>query len=192
LRLSPKLRRPFLKLVKTLADELPEAHGAIIHVRFRPNLHAHRGRLVSHAVGQPIHAASDIRKRLIVLDAGLRDEPSELRRILVHELFHFAWANLGTNTRKAWARVIEAEWKRRARGELGWSSEYRKTALRAKPPEEHAPRFWRDYLCESFCDTAAWLYAGVGDHAEFTLAPRFADARAAWFRESFQSRKLSI
>lgn len=192
MRLNPKLRRPFLKLVRTLAADLPEADGAVIRVRFRRNLHAHRGRLVSRAVGQPIHAAADIRKRVIVLDAGLRDQPSELRRILVHELFHFAWANLGNPTRKAWSQLIEEEWKRRARGELGWSAEYRKKDLRAIPPAEHDPRSWRDYLCESFCDTAAWFYAGVPTHSEFTLAPRFANARAAWFRESFRSRKLSI
>lgn len=192
MQLSPKLRRPFLKLVKALASRLPEADGEYIRVRFLPNLHAHRGRLVSYAVGQPIHAAADIRKRTIVLDAELRTQPAELRRILVHELFHFAWASLGNTARKSWAQLIEVEWKRRARGELGWSSEYRKKALRQIATDDRDPKSWREYLCESFCDTAAWLYADVGSHAEFTLAPRFATARAAWFRESFQSRKLSI
>jgi hypothetical protein len=192
LRLSPKLRRPFLRLVKTLETKLPEAAGKHIRVRFRPNLHTYRGRVISRAAGQAIHAAADIRKRTIVLDSNLRAQPSELRRILIHELFHFAWASLGNTTRKSWAQLIEAEWSRRARGELGWSSEYRKRALRPIPPEERDPRTWREYLCESFCDTAAWLYGDAGSHDEFTLAPRFANARAAWFRESFQSRKLSI
>ncbi len=192
MRLSPKLRRPFLRLVKALASELPEAHGKYIRVRFLPNLHTHRGRLISDSVGESIHAASDIRKRVIVLDAGLRAEPAELRRILVHELFHFAWANLGNATRKSWTKLIESEWNRRARGELGWSSEYRKKELRAMPPGEHHPRTWREYLCESFCDTAAWIYAGLDSHDEFTLAPRFAKAREKWFRESFGSKKVSI
>jgi hypothetical protein len=170
---------------------LPEADGKQIRVRFLPNLHSHRGHLVSDTVGQPIHAASDLRRRTIVLDAGLPEHPSELRRILVHELFHFGWASLGTPRRKSWEQLIEDEWARGARGELGWSSEYRKKALR-KIAAERNPRCWRDYLCESFCDTAAWLYAGLGSHAEFTLAPRFTKSRAAWFRECFQSRKLSI
>ncbi len=190
--LSPKLRHPFLRLVKTLESKLPKADGKHIRVRFLPNLHTHRGRLVSHEAGQQIHGACDIRKRIIVLDSGLRAHPPELRRILVHELFHFVWANLGNPTRKSWVDLIEKEWERRARGELGWSAEYRKDALRAIPAAERNPRYWREYLCESFCDTAAWLYSEVKTHEEFTLAPRFTKARAAWFRESFQSRKLSI
>lgn len=171
---------------------MPKTDGKYIRVRFRPNLHSHRGRLISYVAGQPIHAASDIRNRIIVLDTGLRAQPSELRRILVHELFHFAWANLGNPSRKSWSLLIEAEWSRRARGELGWSAEYRKQALRQIPAAERDPKSWREYLCESFCDTAAWLYSDAGSHEEFTLAPRFAKARAAWFRESFRSRKLSI
>ena len=161
-------------------------------MRFLPNLHTHRGRLVSHAIGQPIHGASDIRKRTIVLATELRAQPSELRRILVHELFHFAWASLGNPARKSWAQLIESEWERRARGELGWSSEYRKQALRLIPSAERDPKYWREYLCESFCDTAAWLYSDAGSHEEFTLAPRFAKARAAWFQASFGSRRLSL
>ena len=42
-------------------------------------------------------------------------------------------------------------------------------------------RRWSEYACESFCDTAAWLYAGAGEHAEFTLAARWSEARRAWF-----------
>jgi hypothetical protein len=42
-------------------------------------------------------------------------------------------------------------------------------------------RQWSEYACESFCDTAAWAYAGAGEHAEFTLAARWSEARRAWF-----------
>jgi hypothetical protein len=40
---------------------------------------------------------------------------------------------------------------------------------------------WRRYACESFCDSAAWLFAGLRDHDEFTLALRFRRQRARWF-----------
>jgi len=47
-------------------------------------------------------------------------------------------------------------------------------------------RGWREYLCESFCDTGAWLYAGVKGHDEYTLAARFRKRRRAWFAEAFR------
>jgi hypothetical protein len=53
-------------------------------------------------------------------------------------------------------------------------------------------RAWRDYVCESFCDTAAWLYSGVRRHPEFTLAPRFRERRAAWFEAAFAGRAIRI
>jgi hypothetical protein len=40
---------------------------------------------------------------------------------------------------------------------------------------------WREYCCESFCDTAAWLYSGVQVHSEFTLAGRYRHRRRVWF-----------
>ena len=78
--------------------------------------------------------------------------------------------------------MIQAEIGRRARGELGWSAEWRKHTL-AVTGGEAAGRRWREYLCESFCDTAAWEYAGVSGHEEFTLAKRWRDARHGWFEE---------
>ena len=76
---------------------------------------------------------------------GLRDSAAGLRRILVHELFHFAWASLGNPTTQSWARVIEAEWNSRARGELGWSAEYRKEGRCAayRPESDYSSRSWR-------------------------------------------------
>ena len=188
MQLSPGLRR----LAKDLESGLPAPVGRPIHVRFLPNLHAHRGRLLSRPIGQPIHAACDLRKRDIVLDSGLRSQPGELRRILAHELFHFAWVCLGNPGRRSYAQLIDNEWARRARGELGWSAQYRKDELRHTPVSDRNPRHWRDYVCESFCDTGAWLYSGIPSHAEFTLAGRFTKIRAAWFQEYFRGRRLSI
>jgi hypothetical protein len=137
--------------------------------------------------GQEVHAATFIRQRRIVLDRALLAKRSELRRILIHELFHFAWVRLNNDDRHGYEAAIRAEIAERARGELGWSAEMRKKAL-----GEHTGRGWREYLCESFCDTAAWLYSGVKSHEEFTLASRFRGRRAAWFAAAFAGRSVRL
>lgn len=142
-------------------------------------MRAHQGRLHSGpGPGLEVHAASFIRERRMVLDAALLKRPSELRRILVHELFHFVWARLGNPARRQYLALLEAECAAGARGELGWSSEMRKHSLAGAPLNSRA---WREYACESFCDTAAWLWARRASHREFTLKPRFKNARARWF-----------
>jgi hypothetical protein len=154
-------------------------------VRFQPDLTAHRGKLLSQAgLGQPVFAGSFLRKREIVLDAALSKDRRERSRILVHELFHFVWLRFGNSARTSWTHVLEAEFAARARGELGWSSEWRKQALSIS---EGRP--WREYACESFCDTAAWKYAQVGEHKEFTLAERWRGRRSAWFEEQIEARE---
>ena len=137
--------------------------------------------------GQEVHAATFIRRRLIVLDRALLTRRSELHRILIHELFHFAWVRLGNGLRRQYEAAVREEIRSRARGELGWSAEMRKKAL-----AERSGRIWREYVCESFCDTAAWLYSGVRKHEEFTLARRFRKRRAAWFRTAFAGRPVDV
>ena len=68
-----------------------------------------------------------------------------------------------------------------ARGELGWSAEGRKSAL---DPADCAQRTraWREYVCESFCDTAAWFFSVQTEHPEWTLARKHRQARRRWFR----------
>jgi hypothetical protein len=140
-----------------------------------------RGKLrLGGSRGAEVHAASFIRERRVVLDEALRGDAVELRRILVHELFHFAWVRLPNAERDAWKRHLRHEVDARARGELGWSAESRKSAL-ARGGSVTSPRAWSEYCCESFCDTAAWMYAAAGEHAEFTLAAGRRAARRAWF-----------
>ncbi len=127
-----------------------------------------------------IHAASFVRERRMVLDESLCRNPSELNRILVHELFHFAWVRLSNGARQAWNQLLLREFARRARGELGWSAESRKCVIRSATVT--SGRAWSEYACESFCDTAAWIYTSAGEHGEFTLAPRYRETRLAWFR----------
>jgi len=159
-----------------------------------PSLTAGSRKLYSNrAFGQPVYAATYIRKRVIVLDQELERNSSELSRILTHELFHFAWVRLGNPARRAFESLLLEEWKQRARGELGWSAELRKSRIPQDSPHPARNRGkWRDYACESFCDTAAWLYSGVRRHPEFTLAPRHRARRARWFESKFQGAGIPI
>lgn len=166
--------------------------GRAIRIRFLPGLSAGRRKLYSNRDrGQPVHAATFIRKRRIVLDLELAAKPKELARILTHELFHFAWVHMGNQVRRSYLDLLHREWKQRARGELGWSAELRKCVLSGNPGSGAHPK-WRDYACESFCDTAAWLYSGIARHQEFTLAPRHRKRRTEWFHATFQGRRIPI
>lgn len=167
--------------------------GRSVSLRFAPALTADRRRLYSNRpYGQPVYAGSFIRKRQIVLDRELERRPRELARILVHELFHFAWVKLGNPARRSYEALLRAEWKKRARGELGWSAESRKREILSGSERSGRSTAWRDYLCESFCDTAAWIYSGVHRHPEYTLAARHRDRRAEWFRAAFQGGAIPI
>ena len=128
--------------------------------------------------GNAAHAATFIRKRLIVLDEELKPGSAEHERVLCHEMFHFVWVRLGNPRRLAWGRLLEAEWNARARGEAGWSAEWRKKALRSSDVAGRTRR-WREYCCESFCDTAAWLFAS--NESEVTLGKLRRAGRKAWF-----------
>lgn len=166
---------------------MPPLEGRSVSIRFLPSLTADGRHLYSNRPhGQPVYAGSFVRKRRIVLDSELKGQPKELARILVHELFHLAWVRLGNPARRSYETLVRDEWRKHARGELGWSAELRKKALRKRAIGPGSPA-WRDYLCESFCDTAAWHYSGVHRHPEYTLAPRHRRRRAAWFQQLFGS-----
>ena len=187
LRLS--VPRSSRRSVKSLQQRLPDFEGRAIRIRFLPGLTAGSRKLYSkRSYGRPVYAGTFIRKRRMVLDSELAEKPRELARILTHELFHFVWARLGNQKRRSYEELLRQEWKERARGELGWSAESRKSILPRRPDRAH----WRDYLCESFCDTAAWMYSGVDRHPEFTLANRHRDRRAEWFYANFEGRKIPI
>jgi hypothetical protein len=139
--------------------------------------------------GQDAYAETDIRRRIVVLDPDLKRRPREHRRILLHEYFHFVWVRLGNPRRLAWETHLKSEWNSRARGEAGWSAEWRKNALSNSDVEIRSRR-WREYCCESFCDTAAFVYSGVD--SEVTLAESRRRARAAWFQAQFEGRRFPI
>ncbi len=133
------------------------------------------------------HAGSFLRQRRILFDCR-RDEFS---RILVHEVFHFVWLRLGNPCRRSYEELLRRELRAHARGELGWSAEWRKQALSSRDVRNRSRR-WREYCCESFCDSAAWLYSGNDSHEEFTLPLRTRWRRRQWFAQVVENRELSI
>ena len=187
--------REFLEALglERLVARLPRLQGRAIRARFLPGLRAGSRKVYSQRPhGQPVYAASFIRKRAMILDQELQRRRGELARIVVHELFHFAWARLGNSARRSYLALLKKERRQRAQGELGWSAELRKARLRKPARSEVRAGQWRDYACESFCDTAAWLYSGVRRHPEFKLAARHRRRRAQWFRATLSSRAIPI
>lgn len=153
-------------------------------------------------VGQPIQvriqrslgphlAASCVPLRLILMDSEVLLRRGEFERILTHEIFHFVWVRLSNQRRGAWERILAQEMIQGATGELGWSAEWRKGNLTSAAPGRRSPA-WRRYACESFCDTAAWRFAGLRRHEEFTLPARFRRPRQAWFEREIESRHLPV
>ncbi len=125
-----------------------------------------------------MHAGSRIPARETVLDTALLDHPREFARIFLHEVFHFIWVRLGNPQRQSYEDLLARE---RCGGELGWSAEMRKLELEPLDAGRRTRR-WREYACESFCDTGAWFCAGIGKHPEFTLPRSARDRRRTWFK----------
>lgn len=154
---------------------LPELSGRPIRVELRDTLGPHL-------------AATYIPQRLVLLDREVLAIPGEFERILIHELFHFAWVRLSNASRREWETLLAAE---RSPGELGWSAEWRKGKLTPSDRRGRSPK-WRRYACESFCDSAAWLYSGLTRHEEFTLPAGLRRVRKTWFQKKFATRGIAI
>jgi hypothetical protein len=150
---------------------LPALSGRPLRVAMRRSLGPHL-------------AATSIPRRTILLDSEILARRGEFERVVVHEIFHFVWVRLSNARRREWELLLESERNRGARGELGWSAEWRKTRLSDLDVVQRSPK-WRRYACESFCDTAAWIYSELVDHDEFTLTSRFRGRRRAWFARIF-------
>ena len=169
-----------------------ETQSRPIQVQFVPALRAFRGKLLTgDGPGVAVHAGTFLRKRRIVLDASLLASPGELARILIHELCHFVWWRLDNSSRRSYEALVEGEMRQGAGGELGWSAEWRKQVLTV-PDRRARTRRWREYVAESFCDTAAWLYSGSRRHVEVTLAAPFRRQRRVWFRRLQKLKRISL
>ena len=138
-----------------------------------------------------VHAGCFLHERRIVLDSALKKRPRELARILTHELFHFGWLRLGNPKRRAFEEILRREARSRVPGELGWSAERLKMALNRKDCALRT-RQWREYVCESFCDTAGWLLSPARRHGEYTLPVAARRHRRAFFERTRLTRRISV
>jgi len=171
---------------------LPELTGEQILVSYRPMLTAWKGELLSRShKGDAVYAGSFLRKRRIVLEEQMLKTPRVLERIFVHEVFHFVWSRLAKRLRDSYERLVLAEFRRGVGGELGWSAESIKLKLTLADRRARNRR-WKDYLCESFCDTAGWLFGTASRYSEMTLDRESRDERRRWMREHIETRRLSI
>ncbi len=196
--LSPRLSRHqhqalefwILRLPVLFRQRLPRLKVAIANRL--DQVRASRPKGERRAEGQlrkpkPAHAASFIPQRYVILDARLFRHRVELGRILYHEFCHFLWPRLGNSKRRRFADLLANELGRGVAGELGYSSECRKASWTAREPGElrrsREGHRWRDYVCESFCDTGSFVLLGrerQERHSEYTLSRR---ARARRSRE---------
>lgn len=145
---------------------MPELCGAPVKVEIRATLGPH-------------WAATSIPRRLILLDRGVLQNQGDFERILIHEIFHFVWVRLSNARRREWEILLAAE---RSPGELGWSAEWRKLKLKPSDARMRSAK-WRRYARESFCDSAAWAFAELKSHEEFTLPAALRRVRRAWLRK---------
>lgn len=176
-------------LIKTWTG-LPLHASNPVRVTFLPKLTAHGGKLLSGTdCGTPVYAASFIRQRRIVLETGLLSTPAALRFIFVHELFHFAWLRLGNTRRAEYSTLLTRELDGKARGELGESSAVKKAEVRFERNICPQSQVWRDYLCESFCDSAACLFGGGPVHDGVKLANTWTVLRRDWFLQSLAEKR---
>jgi hypothetical protein len=154
---------------------LPPLSGLAIRVELRDTLGPHL-------------AATSIPKRLILLDREVLLKKGDFERILIHEIFHFAWVRLSNASRRDWENILASEKKA---GELGWSAEWRKLKLQPSDARLRSPK-WKRYARESFCDSAAWMFADLKTHDEFTLPAAPRRARKLWFQRNFASGAIAI
>ena len=171
------LQQRYDDLARRILPRLPLS-GVLPRIEAVPGLRDRRG---------PVHGGAFLRQRRLAFDCTLAEFP----RIFVHELFHFAWLRAGNRVRRSFEELLRRETAARARGELGWSAEWRKRALTPHDVGRRTRR-WREYCSESFCDTAAWMYSGSPNHAEFTLGRRFRLRRRAWFLVTIEKHRISI
>ena len=188
-RISDRRALAYLGIVLA---RLPTYSGRLVRVKFRPDLTVRGGKLLSRGkVGNPVHAGSELRARQMVLDSDLLKHPFELERIFIHEIHHFVWVRLGNWKRRRYEDLLAREFHCRARGELGWSAESLKRELSEEDVVRRTRR-WREYVCESFCDAAAWLYSRARGHDEWTLSRTRCAARERILRNLLAGGDIQI
>lgn len=169
---------------------LPLQPSSPVQLAFLPGLAVSGGKLLSGGdVGTPVYAAAFLRQRRIILEASLLSDAALLRFIFVHELFHFVWMRLGNSARAEYSRLIAREFMSRARGELGESSAVKRAALGNATQGLLQSAAWREYVCESFCDSAGFLFTGASVHDDPKLGKTWTAIRRRWFDEKLAGER---
>ena len=178
-------------LLRQVENCLPQLKGGDISVSFLPRLIACRGRLVEddRKRGAAVYAATFIRRREMVFESVLLRQPRNFRFFCLHEVFHFVWPRLGNPARTGFAGLLKDELSSHARGELAESAGVAKHKLNGHPTVDSAGALWRNYICESFCDTAAWIFAGPQPGEPVRLAARWQNRRRAYMLALFSIRR---
>ncbi len=179
-------RLPRLKLA--VADRLSLAGTSVFinEIPFLEDLSSETPFPEKTASSSRTHAVSFIPERYVVLDAALFHRRVELGRILYHELCHFLCPRLGNPSREKFAALLVREFRQGIAGELGYSAEWRKANLTAggkgKRRKDFLGRPWREYVCESFCDTGSFVLLDRErrrNHSEYTLSGMARDRRCS-------------
>ena len=159
-------------------------------IDFRPNLHARSGKLFAgrRARGEAVNAGAFLSRRRVTLDSSLLDDAPELMRIMAHEMFHFVWRRLDNKTRFEWEKLLASE---RTVLDLGWSAESRRRVMTRADIKQRTKR-WREYCCEAFSDTAAWIFSPRLPHDEFSLPAAARRQRRLWFVRLLKERELPL
>jgi hypothetical protein len=174
------------KRVDALADPLASLlFGEPIQLSYSRSPRAVRGKLISGGtVGRELDGASFIRQRRIVLANDL--STAENQRVLLHELFHFAWVRLSNRQRRSYELLLRAEIARGVQGELSWPSFQAKGQLRPQDLDSRS-KTWRGYACESFCDTCSWYWRGMPVDVEGAFPKSEKNLRQSWVASWAQS-----
>ena len=173
-------------------ERMPDLRGKLIHVSFRPMLTAYQGKLLSKShKGDAVYAGSFLRKRRIVLEEQMLKTPRVLERIFVHEVFHFVWSKASRTLRESYECLLLNEIAEAWPGELGWSAECLKIKLGDEDLETRSRR-WKDYICESFCDTAGWYFGTARRYSEMTLGGQARRERVRWLHENILGRQRPL
>src|SRR5438067_10663835 len=106
----------YCRAASRVLRRMPELTGAPIRIRRAAGIRDRRG---------PVHAGAFLRERRIAFDCARLEFP----RIFVHEVAHFVWLRLGNARRREYEDLLAGK---HAPGELGWSAEWRKLALRVQ------------------------------------------------------------
>jgi hypothetical protein len=170
--------RSYRSPVAAILRRLPPVEGASLAIETARGLRDRR---------QAVHAGSFLRERRIALDCTRAEFP----RIFVHELFHFVWLRAGNPVRHSWEALLRRTRRPCAGGELGWSAEWRKQALRP-PTSAGAAGAGANTAARASATPRPGSTPASGAIRSSPWPPVFAPAAAPGFTETIGNRVLPV